>query len=347
MKPLRTNTSIFVLALMVSLVLLACENSDNMGVPHSSEAPHPSRQATVETTPPLVEIPTPGTPAVPESMQNDMVQTILRELTKQEYGGRNTGSEGILQAARYLAGMFETIGLMPWESDLYIQTYHHSDPGIRYFPGSSQSRGLGDLSSAYGYNIAGVIPGKDRTRAIIVSAHYDAIGGGAGAFDNASGVAAMMRIAVNVFHAEEQPETDLVFCAFDGEELMFLGSQAFVLDVAERYHEMYNINIDSIGLRDVPLYLDISASDESSKALREDFAETLIRMAIPYMDTPIPGQSDEASFIRAGIPAILIGQFNADAMAIMHTDRDVLAIIDIPFVETTADAVTAFISNRK
>ena len=72
-------------------------------------------------------------------------------------------------------------------------------------------------------NIVGMIPGKDSTRAVVVSAHFDHVGRIGkviypGGHDNASGVAVMLRIAQLLTEKAETPAADVIFCAFNGEE---------------------------------------------------------------------------------------------------------------------------------
>lgn len=93
------------------------------------------------------------------------------------------------------------------------------------------------------YNVIGVIEGRDKQlkdEAIIIGAHYDHLGRGGrsslspnsddihhGADDNASGTAALLKLA-REFAREKDNERTIIFIAFGGEEEGLLGSKHYV-----------------------------------------------------------------------------------------------------------------------
>lgn len=101
-------------------------------------------------------------------------------------------------------------------------------------------------------NVAGCFPGKNRKEALLVLAHYDGSGiyGDVlypSAYDNASGVAAMLRALALFAERGVSPERDVVFLATDGEESDKDGARAFAALLEERYASVNLINIDCIG----------------------------------------------------------------------------------------------------
>ena len=89
-------------------------------------------------------------------------------------------------------------------------------------------------------NVAGCFPGKNRKEALLVLAHYDGSGiyGDVlypSAYDNASGVAAMLRALALFAERGVSPERDVVFLATDGEESDKDGARAFAALLEERY----------------------------------------------------------------------------------------------------------------
>jgi len=341
MKTTVRNLFALFLALLLVTGLMGCRQINSENHLDTTES------VTVQTpnSPPVSEIPETPEPSddvetepsiTADVIDNDIVERILHELTQSEYKGRVTGSEEVIQAGHFLVEVFGDIGLVPYASDSFIMEYANSDPGIRYFSD--------DLRDAKGYNIVGVMPGKDRTKVVVVSAHYDAVGitGGLGALDNASGVAAMLRVADSLLRLGEQPETDIIFCAFDGEEIGLVGSQAFVLGMKDTYQELFNINIDTIGLSGVPVLI---IGDETLKAdISETFTDSGI--ALDY-ETMIGGNvifgSDDTSFRNHGFAAITIAKLGNEVLAIMHSENDVLDVLDIAYIESIADVVTAFL----
>ena len=321
MKITARNLFVIVLALLLFTSLMGCGQTEAPDSPSISVTPETSTDLELEAA------------AAPDALDSDIAELVLHELTQPEYKGRVTGSKEVIQASHFLVKIFGDIGLIPYASDSFIMEYVNSDPGIVFYPD--------DLR---GYNIVGVIPGRDRTKAIVVSAHYDAIGitGGLGALDNASGVAAMLRVADSLLRLGVQPETDIIFCAFDGEEIGLVGSQAFVLEIKDTYQELFNINIDTIGLSGVPVLI---IGDEMLKA---DISEVFTDSGIVLdCETMIGGSvifgSDDTSFRNHGFAAITIAKLGNEALAIMHSEGDVLDVLDIAYIESIADVVTQFL----
>ncbi|MFN2429759.1 MAG: M28 family metallopeptidase [Cryomorphaceae bacterium] len=88
-----------------------------------------------------------------------------------------------------------------------------------------------EMRSYRAQNVVGVIPGANRDSCVVITAHYDHLGmmGDAifpGASDNASGTAMMLDLMSR--YASEEPEYDMVFIAFAGEEAGLVGSKYFV-----------------------------------------------------------------------------------------------------------------------
>jgi acetylornithine deacetylase/succinyl-diaminopimelate desuccinylase-like protein len=78
-------------------------------------------------------------------------------------------------------------------------------------------------------NVVARLRGSASTGAVLVLSHYDSVPGGPGAADNGSGVAALME-SMRALAAGPQPRNDVIALFDDGEELFFVGSQAFVAE---------------------------------------------------------------------------------------------------------------------
>ncbi len=78
-------------------------------------------------------------------------------------------------------------------------------------------------------NILARIQGSDAAsdRAVLLCAHYDSVGAGPGASDNASGVAALLEIA-RVLQRRPRARQTIILLFDDGEEVDLLGAHAFV-----------------------------------------------------------------------------------------------------------------------
>lgn len=94
------------------------------------------------------------------------------------------------------------------------------------------------------FNIEAKLEGKDTSKQIIIGAHYDAIGEGAG--DNVCGVAALYQTLKTLAQHEDELPYSVTFVAFDGEEDGLLGSYDYVNNLADTSSVLVMFNIDSI-----------------------------------------------------------------------------------------------------
>ena len=115
----------------------------------------------------------------------------------------------------------------------------------------------------------------------------------------------------------------------------------------ERYSELYNINVDSVGLPSTDISFDISFyADERERLLRSDFAEILNSMSVSYNDGTegyMTMFSDNIIFSNYGIPTLPLGNNNDEIMEIAHSELDVIDVLDISLIEELANTVTGFI----
>ena len=191
-------------------------------------------------------------------------------------------------------------------------------------------------------NVVGYYEGKDPDTWLVLGGHYDAtISSDSGAYDNAVGTATVLELArYFTQEVETQPEISLVFGAWDSEEEGGQGSELFVESAAGNATVLANLNFDMFGLSyPIPnraslsplcdeeffkLYLYTSPIEDFSgytgyeydNQTRANFSmlrEALEQVAYDELALPpewvlatddIETNSDQRSFIRAGIPAI-------------------------------------------
>jgi hypothetical protein len=200
-------------------------------------------------------------------------------------------------------------------------------------------------------NVVGCIPGKDRTRAIVLTAHLDGPGKQGeyffpGAIDNASGVATLIGCATHLVktYSKKAPDTDIVFAAVNSEEYSdgrtFPGSTALVASLKERYTTLYNINLDCIGM-DNPFSMKVidTRSAGMNQAIRDSFAT----YGLPYDDAEIT-LSDHRSFLSKGYAAAVIGQVPIGKMYNLHQMTDTADRLDFKLIDQVVDAVSEVVS---
>lgn len=177
-----------------------------------------------------------ATPAQAPQLDGKAIYATVQSLASPEYEGRRTGSPGGLKARAWLTDRFKTTGLAPLD-------------GQHQLPFAFTRNNVEYKDAA---NIVGLCPGTSRAaEMIVISAHYDHLGvrqGSVypGADDNASGVAVLLAIAAECVR---QPfKHDVVFVAFDAEELGLQGARSFVANPpVPRDRIALNINLDMVG----------------------------------------------------------------------------------------------------
>jgi Zn-dependent M28 family amino/carboxypeptidase len=172
-------------------------------------------------------------------------------------------------------------------------------------------------------NIVAKLPGSDPTlknEYIVLSAHVDHIGIGEpingdriynGAMDNASGCAVLLDVASSLKKSGEKLKRSLLFVFVTAEEKGLLGSRYFTAyPTVEPASMAADINIDMF-LPIVPLkFLTVWGLDESDlgdEARKIGKAHGIHVQADPEPQRNVFIRSDQYSFIRHGIPAVMLG----------------------------------------
>ncbi|MGL5616793.1 MAG: M28 family metallopeptidase [Sarcina sp.] len=303
---------------------------------------------------------------VEEKINIPTMEEIVEKLCSGDFEGRLSGDFGNKFSEKYIEDIFQNLDLIPVFSEDYRNFYNYNQ---KIKPGellSKEEKELfkrsidGEELKIEGNNIVGKIEGKNNKKAVVISAHFDHIGRKdnriiRGAVDNASGVATMIAIAEDL-KAKNQFidfEDDIIFVAFNGEELGLVGSSYFVKDLSKLYDDFYNINLDCIGYKDGEKIV-LSNSYNKTKKIRGDnnylqlakeLRETLEKnnLKVTYKDSSF-GVSDDYSFQRAGFKSILISQ--EDISKVIHKVEDNPEVIDYGQLEMIKKSVVDFLVKR-
>lgn len=168
-------------------------------------------------------------------------------------------------------------------------------------------------------NIVGVLEGSNRRlkkQYLVLSAHLDHLGVGRpihgdpiynGAMDNAAGVASLIEIAKQLA-AGPRPKRSILFLALTGEEEGELGSQYFTeFPTVPRSQIVADLNMDMY-LPLFPLrYLEVQGLGESSLGNDIRAVAQLNDVEVQFDKQPDENRfirSDQASFVKHGIPAL-------------------------------------------
>jgi Zn-dependent M28 family amino/carboxypeptidase len=171
-------------------------------------------------------------------------------------------------------------------------------------------------------NLAAIYPGSDpklKDEYVVMSAHIDHLGIGKpingdsiynGAMDNAAGVASILEVANHLKEANIKTKRSILFVVVTGEEKGLLGSRYYAVNPTVPARSIVaDINTDMF----LPLYafkiLTVYGLDEST--LGDDARAVAGKMGIKTQPDPEPARnvfirSDQYSFVRQGIPSVMV-----------------------------------------
>ncbi|MGD2136475.1 MAG: M20/M25/M40 family metallo-hydrolase [Gemmatimonadales bacterium] len=256
--------------------------------------------------------------------------------------GRGVGTEGIDEAAQYIADQFRAAGLEPGGSEGYFQPFAISPtaPGVAHT----------DLGGAAVQNVIGVLPGRGALagQVVVLGAHYDHLGMGIAAFslepdsvgvvhngadDNASGSVALLETARRLAARNEAARRTFVFVAFTAEELGTIGSQYYAAHPRlPNDSTVAMLNFDMVGrLRGDSLVVIGVGSAEEWQALVEA-ANADYGLVLAWQQDPW-GRSDHSSFYAQGVPVV---HFFTDLHEDYHRTTDDWQKINFEGVATIA-----------
>lgn len=201
------------------------------------------------------------------------------------------------------------------------------------------------------FNVIAKIEGKRHDRCYLFTAHYDHLGKLGkrtyypGAHDNASGTATIITLAA--YYAKHQPEYDLYFIAFSGEDANLRGSEWYAQHpIAPLEQIKYLINLDMIADNNPAIYCEVSDEGMPAFALFEQ-----INAEKHYFEKldrhPLDGNSDHYPFATRGVPCIFFMNEQGDAFKYYHTVYDTWQHAIFSSYEPTFRLITDFIEEYK
>ena len=182
-------------------------------------------------------------------------------------------------------------------------------------------------------SVAAKLEGSDPTlkaEHVVYTAHLDHLGISTpvqgdsiynGALDNASGTAVMLQIARAFSAMHPRPRRSIVFVAVAGEEAGLLGSDYFAsYPTVAQNSIVANVNTDEVEmlwpLRDIVAF-GAEHSTLDSAVQRAAQRLHLVQSPDPLPDEVVFVRSDQYSFVRQGIPAMMVSPgFKSDDPAI-------------------------------
>lgn len=189
-----------------------------------------------------------------------------------------------------------------------------------------------EVVKATSQNVIARVAGTDLADEVLtLTAHYDSVPAGKGAYDNLAGAAIIMEVLR--YFAAHQPRRTIEFVWFGAEERGLVGSRHYVTArEAEMTKHQFNMNVDLAGQLIGGTVIGVTG-DASICTLMESMAAE-IGLGIGTKNQ-IWG-SDSNSFAWKGVPAMTL---NRDGFG-MHTRHDTLDLISPWSLERSARLLT-------
>ncbi|MHA4893696.1 M20/M25/M40 family metallo-hydrolase [Pedobacter sp. PWIIR3] len=202
------------------------------------------------------------------------------------------------------------------------------------------------------FNVAGMIPGKSKSKEIVVfSGHYDHLGiikGDAqdsianGADDDASGTTAMIALA-KYYKKLNNNERTLIFVAFTAEEIGGFGARYFSSKLnPDDVVAMFNIEMigkDSKFGKNTAFITGYDKSD-FGKILQKNLEGTEFTFhPDPYPQQNLFYRSDNATLAALGVPAHTISTDQIDTDKLYHTVKDEFSSLDVENILSTIKGI--------
>ena len=259
------------------------------------------------------------------TINRSSAEATINFLASDELQGREAGFHGSRVTSEYIVSLLQWMGVSPL-ADSYFQPFdayrkeRQKKGRLEVHPDSIAKLKQAVHQKLSMRNVLGMIPGKNTKEYVIVGAHFDHLGIDPaldgdqiynGADDNASGVSAVLQIARAFLASGQQPERNVVFAFWDGEEKGLLGSKYFVQTCPFLSQIKGYLNFDMIGRNNKPqqpkqvVYFYTAAHPVFGDWLKEDIRKYSLQLEPDYRawENPIGG-SDNGSFAKVGIPII-------------------------------------------
>lgn len=259
------------------------------------------------------------------TINRSSAEATINFLASDELQGREAGFHGSRVTSEYIVSLLQWMEVSPL-ADSYFQPFdayrkeRQKKGRLEVHPDSIAKLKQEVHQKLSMRNVLGMIPGKNTKEYVIVGAHFDHLGIDPaldgdqiynGADDNASGVSAVLQIARAFLASGQQPERNVIFAFWDGEEKGLLGSKYFVQTCPFLSQIKGYLNFDMIGRNNKPqqpkqvVYFYTAAHPVFGDWLKEDIRKYGLQLEPDYRawENPIGG-SDNGSFAKVGIPII-------------------------------------------
>jgi hypothetical protein len=269
-----------------------------------------------------------GNPQIDEVSTRYEILDVVKFLSSDNLKGRSALRSEINIAATFISEEFKKQKLLKFPKDSnYYQCFTHEGKEIK---------------NVIGY-IKGIDP-KQNDEVIILSAHYDHLGVTQngndsiynGARDNAVGIAAIINAAK--YFSKYPPNRSMIFVAFTGEEIGYVGSRYFSENPPVPLNKIvFDLNADNAGYNDTTITTIVGLGRTSAEP---DIKEANRQYGLTAEPDPVPEmnlfeRSDNYSLAVKGIPGVTYAMgftsFDTLLTNYYHTVDDELETLDLDY----------------
>ena len=197
------------------------------------------------------------------------------------------------------------------------------------------------------FNVIAKVEGNRHDSCYVFTAHYDHLGKLGkktyypGAHDNASGTAAIVTLAAH--YAKNQPEYDMYFIAFSGEDANLRGSEWYAKNPLAPLNQIkYLFNLDMIGDNNPVQYCEVSNEGMKGFELMEKL-NTENKYFKSLHRGELAANSDHYPFAERNVPCIFLENEGGDAFKYYHTIYDTWKSAIFDSYEPTFKLIVDFI----
>lgn len=272
----------------------------------------------------------------------DSIREAVATLSAVPMDGREAGTLGEANAAKYLEGQLRALCLEPLGEVGYEQVFIIPqvkktvvEGRVVFVPGSSN-----DLR-APAVNLLAKLAGTKSKQYVLLCAHYDHLGIYQGriypgANDNASGVACILEVVRHLKQLDASQRSNIIVAFWSAEEMGFVGSNAFSNSPTVPLNTIKAvINVDTVG--------NGKPGNFGFWAQNKNVAVTALSQAAQSIGKPL-GQvptrghnSDHISFANVAVPAVTL--LSRDWLVNNHTVRDTPDKVDFDQIATASEIV--------
>jgi Iap family predicted aminopeptidase len=171
------------------------------------------------------------------------------------------------------------------------------------------------------HNVVGEIRGSEKPEEVIIlGAHLDSNDLGPGALDDAAGSAALLETARAIKSLGLKPRRTIRFIFFMGEEEGMLGSTAYVKQHLQEMDQVVAVLIMDIGAGKPLGWFSMGRTDLDDQI--QELMKPLNNLGVTQIVHAAFAATDNAAFMAAGVPNLVMLQDDAPYFPVHHTAAD-------------------------